>query len=39
VSLKWASFILAVIALVQVWVIALWRRFFRTGSLDIHETG
>jgi hypothetical protein len=39
VSVKWASLIVAVIALVQVWVIALWRRFFRRGSLDIHETG
>jgi hypothetical protein len=39
VSVKWASFIVAIVALAQVWVIALWRRFFRKGTLDIHETG
>jgi hypothetical protein len=39
VSVKWATFIVAAVALAQVWVIELWRRFFRRGNLDIHETG
>src|SRR5438552_10322360 len=35
----WGSLIVAVVALIQPWVIALWRRFFRPGTIDIHETG
>ena len=30
---------IAVIALVQPWVIALWKRLFRPGGIGIHETG
>ena len=36
---SWASFFVALFALVQVWAIGLWRRFFRRGTLDIFETG
>jgi hypothetical protein len=38
--LKWGGpLIVAVIALGQPWAIALWQRFFRQGTIDIHETG
>jgi hypothetical protein len=35
----WASFVVALVALLQVWAIAIWRRFFRRGTIDIFETG
>jgi hypothetical protein len=35
----WLSFFVALIALVQVWLVEIWRRFFRRGSVDIVETG
>ena len=31
--------IIATIALLQPWVVALWKRFLRQGTIDIHETG
>lgn len=31
--------IVAFAALVQPWLLALWRRIFRHGTVDIHETG
>jgi hypothetical protein len=36
---SWGSFIVAAVALLQYWIIAAWRRYFRPGTLDIHETG
>ena len=35
----WGSLIIATVALVQPWMIALWKRFVRPGTIDIHETG
>lgn len=35
----WGSLIIAGIALIQPWLIATWKRFFRQGEIDIHETG
>ena len=35
----WGSLIVAAVALVQPWVIGLWKKFFRPGTIDIHETG
>jgi hypothetical protein len=35
---EWASFIIAVVALLQVWAIALWKRY-RPGQLAIYESG
>jgi hypothetical protein len=35
----WGSLIVATIALVQPWAIGVWRRMFRPGFIDIHETG
>src|ERR1700682_1369881 len=35
----WGSLIVATVALIQPWIIALWRKAFRPGSIDIHETG
>lgn len=35
----WGSLIVAAIALVQPWAIALWRKLVRPGTIDIHETG
>jgi len=37
--MRYAALAIAVIALVQPWVIALYRRYFRQGQVDIHETG
>jgi len=33
------SLIVAAVALAQPWVIAVWKKFFRAGSVDIYETG
>jgi len=35
----WGSLLVATVALVQPWALALWRKFFRPGSVDIYETG
>lgn len=35
----WGALMIAVIALVQPWAIAAWRRFVRRGAIDIYETG
>jgi hypothetical protein len=35
----WLSFGVALLALVQMWVIAVWRRVFRKGSVDVVENG
>jgi hypothetical protein len=35
----WGTLIVAVLALIQPWVVGVWRRFFRQGTIDIHETG
>ncbi len=32
------SFLVAAVALVQPWVIALWRRYFRRGDVRVYET-
>ncbi len=32
------SLVVAIVALVQPWVIALWRRFFRRGDVRVYET-
>lgn len=34
----WLTAVVAVVALAQVWVIALWQKFFRRGKLEIHES-
>lgn len=36
---SWGTFIVAVIALVQPWIISLWHKFFRPGTVDIFQTG
>jgi hypothetical protein len=36
---SWGSFVVAAVAFLQFWVIEAWRRFFRQGSVDVHETG
>lgn len=36
--ITWGSFAIAVIALVQPWVIALWKRYARSGRIEIYET-
>lgn len=36
---NWATEIVAVIALLQPWVIAAWRRFVRRGAVEIYPTG
>jgi len=38
-SVKYGVFAIAVVALVQPWLIAVWRRYFRQGQIDVHETG
>jgi hypothetical protein len=37
----WAAIaaIVAFIALVQPWLLGLWRRFFRRGTVEVHEAG
>lgn len=35
----WGTLIVAVLALIQPWVVGVWKRFFRQGTIDIHETG
>lgn len=35
---EWASFVIAVVALLQVWIIAIWKRY-RPGRLAIYESG
>lgn len=37
--MEYVTLAIAVIALIQPWVIAIWRRFFRQAQVDIHETG
>ncbi|MEX0800217.1 MAG: hypothetical protein WD379_03250 [Dehalococcoidia bacterium] len=38
--LKWGGpLIVASLALAQPWLLALWRRLFRQGTIDTHETG
>jgi len=34
----WQTWV-AIIALIQPWAIGFWRRMFRQGNIDIHETG
>lgn len=34
----WGSLIVAAIALLQPWIISLWRKVFQQGTIDIHET-
>lgn len=36
---SWGTLILALVALIQPWLVALYRRFFRQAQLDIYETG
>lgn len=36
---SYGTLILAVYAVVQVWIVFLWKRFVRKGKLKIHETG
>lgn len=36
---QWGTLILATTALVQPWLIGLYRRFFRRGTIDIFNTG
>lgn len=36
---SWGTLTVAVLALVQPWLVAIWRRFLRAGVVDIHETG
>lgn len=35
----WGSLSVATVALVQPWLIGVWRKFYRAGSVDIYETG
>ncbi len=35
----YGTFIVAFLALIQPWIIALYKRFFRQGEIDIYETG
>lgn len=37
--LTWGSLAIAIAALVQPWVIALWKRFVRQQRIDIYESG
>lgn len=36
---EWGTGIVAVLALVQPWILATWRRYFRPGRIEIYETG
>jgi hypothetical protein len=36
---SWGTLLVAMVALVQPWLIAGWKRFFRAGSVEIHQTG
>ncbi len=36
---SWGSLIIATVALIQPWALALWKGAFRRGVIDIHETG
>jgi hypothetical protein len=36
---SYGTLILAIYGIVQIWLIALWRRFFRQGEISIYETG
>ena len=36
---EWAAFIVAVIALVQPWILYGWKTLFRKGNIEFHETG
>jgi len=35
---QWAVPIVAILALIQPWIVALYKKFFRQGSIDIYET-
>jgi len=37
--LVWGTLLVALVALVQPWAIALWRYLFRQAQIDIYETG
>ena len=36
---EWGTLAIATIALVQPWLLGLWKTFVRKGMIDIHETG
>ena len=36
---KYGTFITAVIALIQPWIIYLWKKFFRRSKIEIFPTG
>ncbi|MGB8656755.1 MAG: hypothetical protein WCE90_03110 [Candidatus Zixiibacteriota bacterium] len=36
---SYGTLILAIYGVVQVWLIALWRKYFRKGKVEIYETG
>jgi hypothetical protein len=35
----WSAHIIAFVALIQPWIIGIWKYFFRQGHIDIYETG
>ena len=37
-TILWGDFV-AVLALIQAWVVAIWRKYCRPGAIDIFETG
>jgi hypothetical protein len=37
--LKDLAWIISLVALLQVWAIAAWRRFIQKGTVEIHESG
>lgn len=36
---NWGTLIIATIALIQVWIIALWKRYLKKIIVEVHETG
>lgn len=35
----YGTFILAIYGIIQIWIIALWKKYARKGNLEIYETG
>lgn len=36
---KFGALIIAVLALIQPWIIAIWRKYFKPGRIDFFKTG
>lgn len=36
---SFGTLILVIYSIIQVWLIAFWKKYIRKGEIDIHETG